>query len=130
MTARRTRWPRRRRRAQSPAETNADQLGRTWSLSWLRPPSGARRLVNRFADAQIGAAPADIAAHRRIDVGIGRRGVAGEERRGGHQLTRLAVAALRHVELEPGPLQRVRGIGGEAFGGGGPQGANRDRKSL
>ena len=81
----------------------------------LLPP--LRRVVNGFADAQIGAAAADVAVHRRVDLGVGRRRVAGEERRGGHQLTGLAVAALRHVELQPRLLQRMRAIGGEPFDG-------------
>src|SRR5215472_12651338 len=64
-------------------------------------PSGFLRHVgghvHRRADALIGAAPADV-GHRLVDVGVGRLGLLCEERRRGHDLPRLAVAALRHVD--------------------------------
>src|SRR6185437_11361740 len=78
-------------------------------------PSGghAGGVLDRRADALIGAAAADVAAHGEIDVGVGRLGGLGQERRGAHQLPGLAVAALRHVQLHPRRLQRV--IAAEAF---------------
>ncbi len=36
-------------------------------------------------------------------------GIGGEQRRRGHQLPALAIAALRHFELDPGALQRLAG---------------------
>src|SRR5690242_11835871 len=57
--------------------------------------------------ALIGAAAADV-GHRRVDIGVGRLGVLPQERRRGHDLPRLTVAALRHVELGPGLLYGVR----------------------
>src|SRR5882724_2622064 len=63
-----------------------------------------RGLLDRFANADIGPAAADVAGHRVVDVRIGRMRVAGEERRGGHDLARLAVAALNDLAVEPGLL--------------------------
>jgi len=48
---------------------------------------------------------AEVARHRLIDVGVGRARLRREQRGGGHELTRLAVAALRNVELTPRALQ-------------------------
>src|SRR6266849_3379519 len=58
-------------------------------------------------DALIGAASADIAGHCGVDVGISRLRRAGEQRRGRHDLAGLAIAALHHLEVEPGLLQRL-----------------------
>src|SRR6267154_2900248 len=66
-----------------------------------------RRAVNGSPNAQIGAAPADIAGHRGIDVGIAWLRRVGEQRRGRHDLTGLAIAALDDVELEPRLPQRL-----------------------
>ena len=49
------------------------------------------------ADAEIGPAPADVAGHAVVDVGVGRSGVLPEQDGRGHDLPRLAVAALGHV---------------------------------
>ena len=73
-------------------------------LSWLASLSARRSLLDRFANAGIGPAAADVAGHCVVDVGIGGIGVAGEERRSRHDLARLAVAALNHLEVEPGLL--------------------------
>src|SRR2546426_9393323 len=61
------------------------------------------------ADALVGAAATD-AGHRRVDVGVRRVRILCEQRRGGHDLPRLAVAALRHVFLDPRALHRVRPV--------------------
>src|SRR5262245_51955854 len=61
-------------------------------------------LLDCFANAYIGPAAADIAGHRVVDVGIRRTRVAREQRRSGHDLARLAVAALRDLAVEPGLL--------------------------
>ena len=56
------------------------------------------------ADAGISAATADVAVHRRVDFGCGRRlsaRVRFEEGDRAHDLAALAVAALRHVVFEP-----------------------------
>ena len=72
-------------------------------------------LVNGFANPEIRAATADVAVHRAIDVGVGRPGRRGQQRRSRHDLAGLAVAALRHVDLLPRNLQRMRPVRGEPF---------------
>src|SRR5579872_508657 len=66
----------------------------------------AGRGVDRGADARVGAAAADV-RHGVVDVGVGRLRVLLEQRRGRHDLARLAVAALRHVVREPRLLHRM-----------------------
>src|SRR5471032_1806305 len=56
------------------------------------------------ADAVVGAAAADIAAHGVLDVGVAGIFIRVQQRGGAHQLARLAVAALRHVVRDPGFL--------------------------
>src|SRR6266850_1495214 len=76
----------------------------------------AGRDVHRRANALIGAAPADV-GHRVVDVPVGRFGLLAQEGRGGHDLPRLAVAALRHVDRRPRLLDGVRAGGRQAFDG-------------
>src|SRR5262245_65603029 len=64
----------------------------------------ARCLLDRVANARVGPAAADVPGHCVLDVGIGRLRLAGKECRRGHDLARLAVAALRHLALDPGLL--------------------------
>src|SRR6478609_5130400 len=59
--------------------------------------------VDRFAHLLEGAAAADV-GDRCVDVGVGRLGLLLEERGHGHDHSRLAVAALRHVVRDPGLL--------------------------
>src|SRR5207247_990578 len=73
-----------------------------------------RGAIDGGADALIGAAATDV-GHRRIDVGVRGMRVLREQGRGGHDLPRLAVAALRHVFLDPRALHRVRAVLGQAF---------------
>src|SRR5690606_3669957 len=56
-------------------------------------------------DPAITRAAADIAVHCRIDLPVVGIGIAGEQGTGGHQLTRLAVAALHHILFQPGFLE-------------------------
>src|ERR1700687_6059383 len=74
--------------------------------------------MDGLADALVGSAAADVAAHEVIDIGVGRVGLLGEQRDGGHDLSGLAIAALRDVFFDPGLLHRVAPVGGEAFDGG------------
>src|SRR5436309_7928238 len=71
------------------------------------------------ADPLVRAAAADV-GHRRVDVAVGGMRSFREQRRGGHDLPRLAVAALRHVFLDPRALHGVRAVLGEAFDRGHP----------
>src|SRR5262249_54877219 len=73
----------------------------------MSPSSDRRRAgklrgsLDRLADADIGAAATDVAGHRCVDVGVGGLGICGEQRSRGHDLPRLTIAALDHIEIEP-----------------------------
>src|SRR6185503_12189419 len=60
--------------------------------------------------ALIGPAPADVAPHRGVDIGIGRLWLLFEQCRGRHNLAALTVTALRDVSLPPANLHRVFGF--------------------
>src|SRR5258708_39214261 len=62
------------------------------------------RAMNRLADALVGSAPADIAAHKIIDFVVGRTCFLRKQRGSGHDLAALAITTLRHVDLHPGLL--------------------------
>ena len=71
--------------------------------------------MDRLAHLLEGAAAADV-GDRGVDVGVGGLRLVLQQRRHRHDHARLAVAALRHVVLEPGLLHLVqRAAGGEAF---------------
>src|ERR1700761_7951726 len=74
--------------------------------------------VDRLADAQIRAASAQIAIHRRVYVLVGRVRVRTEQGGSRHNLAGLTVATLRNVNLAPSLLQGMRAIGRKAFDGG------------
>src|SRR5581483_2631248 len=67
-----------------------------------------RDLLDGGPDAEVRTAPAQVPAHRLVDVGVGRVRVLVEERHGLHDLARLAVAALGHVVVDPGLLHGVQ----------------------
>src|SRR3989442_11737508 len=77
-------------------------------VTWVWAPIShlLRRAMDGGADPLIGAAAADV-RHRGVDIGVARAAVLGEQCRGSHDLPRLAVAALRHVLRDPGPLHPV-----------------------
>src|SRR5262249_33226367 len=85
------------------------------SFHLLAPLWCVRRSVNRPADALIGAAAAEIAGERGVYLSIGGLWSRRQQCCGSHELARLAVAALWHVLSDPGMLQRVISVGGEAF---------------
>src|SRR5260221_3862502 len=60
--------------------------------------------VDCGSDADIGGAAADIAAHRVVDVGVGRLRVLLQQRCRRHDFARLAITALRHLKLQPSRL--------------------------
>src|SRR5256885_15592071 len=64
------------------------------------------RILDRGADLVVRPAAADIAGHRLVDVLVARGLVRGEQRHRAHDLAALAVAALRHVVLDPRRLHR------------------------
>src|SRR5882762_11245455 len=76
-----------------------------------------RGAMDGGADALVGAAATNI-GHRRVDIGVRGMRILREQGRGGHDLPRLAVAALRHVLRDPRLLHGVRAVLGQAFDGG------------
>src|SRR5438552_9619495 len=85
-----------------------------------KPGLGLARLhgsgaMNRFTDALIRAATADVAAHGIVDVGVGGVGFLRKQRDGGHDLSGLAVAALRNVFFHPGFLDGMAAVHGKAL---------------
>src|SRR5258708_14332415 len=84
---------------------------RSWIISgpFLVIRRSMRRALDPGANAHIGPAATEVSGHRAFDIAIGRVGVGGEQRRGGHDLAGLAIAALRHLQLDPGLLNLLAG---------------------
>src|SRR3954469_1739913 len=74
---------------------------------FLRAARRLRHGVDRLADARVRAAAADV-RHGVVDVLVGRARVLAQQRDRRHHLAALAVAALRHLVLDPGLLHRVQ----------------------
>jgi hypothetical protein len=72
----------------------------------------------RRPDALIRRAPAQVAAHRRIDILFTGAGVATEQGGGGHDLSRLTIAALNDIQCNPGILYGLCRPGFDALYGG------------
>src|SRR6266571_3642363 len=68
-----------------------------------------RRVLNSRADSDISTAATNVPRHGGVDIAIGRLGLGGEHRRRGHDLAGLAIAALRHLQLDPGLLDLFAG---------------------
>ena len=104
--ASRARGRRRQRRPSRGSERRREcQSVAHGAAPYALPPSDGGG-VDCLADALIGAAATDV-GHRRVDVRIGGLRVGLQQRGGGHDLAGLAVAALRHVVLQPGDLHRM-----------------------
>src|SRR5262245_55566492 len=71
--------------------------------------------MDRPADSQAGTAAAEIAAHRVVNIDVGRVRFLLQQAGGGHHLSRLTVAALRDLYLQPGLLHGVAQITREPF---------------
>src|SRR5258706_11160777 len=67
------------------------------------------RALDSLADAHISTAAADVPRHGFVDVAVGRVRLRREQRRCGHDLAGLAVAALRHLQRDPGLLDLPAG---------------------
>src|SRR6266705_6708920 len=67
------------------------------------------RVLDSLADSHISAAAADVPRHGGVDIAVGRVGVGREQRRRGHDLAGLAIAALRHLQRDPGLLDLLAG---------------------
>src|SRR5215467_11793650 len=74
--------------------------------------------MNGFANALIGAAAADVAAHEIVNISIRGIGFFREQRRRGHDLPALTIAALRNVNFDPSLLYRVVSVGRKSLDGG------------
>src|SRR5215472_16725860 len=74
-------------------------------------PVRLRGQLDRVANPHIGAAATDVAGHRIVDVGIAGMRIAGEQRRRGHDLAGLAVAALNDLAVEPRLLDLRASLG-------------------
>jgi hypothetical protein len=70
--------------------------------------------MDRRPNARVRPASADV-GHRNVDFIICRIWFLPQEGYGRHDLSRLAVAALRHVELLPCNLHRMGPVGRKAF---------------
>src|SRR5882672_1953135 len=93
---------------------NAALVLRNWRREIMSAPFLAvrrtvRRVLDSLADSHISAAATDVPRHGGVDIAIGRVGLGGEQRRRGHDLAGLAIAALRHLELDPGLLDLSAG---------------------
>src|SRR5438094_7380816 len=84
---------------------------RFWFMSRLLSAGGH---VHRRPDPLIGAATADV-RHRVVDLLVGRLRLLPQQRRRGHDLTGLAIAALRDVERRPRLLHRMRARGRQSL---------------
>src|SRR6266436_43180 len=73
--------------------------------------------ADRHKNALIGSTAAKIVGHRRLDLGLGRILALRKQSCGGHDLTALAITALRDANLHPGSLNRMRAIVGQSFNG-------------
>src|SRR5262249_33207803 len=70
-----------------------------FSIAQLFVSSGSRCLFDGGANAWICAATTDIARHGRVDLGIGRIGIAIDKSYRRHDLARLAVTALHDFDI-------------------------------
>src|SRR3989441_424748 len=72
------------------------------------PPHPSGRQLDRLVDLDVAGAAAEVAGQRLLDLVARRRGVPREQRLGGEQERRRAVAALRRAQLGERFLQRVQ----------------------
>src|SRR5438093_3692878 len=71
--------------------------------------------VNRAPNAVIGSAATDVSRHRLCNLFIRRMRILGQQRGCGHDLSALAVAALRNFFRDPRLLKRIQSVGGESL---------------
>src|SRR5215475_1448397 len=71
--------------------------------------------MNRFANALIGAAAANVAAHEVVDIGVGGFRLLAKQRHGRHDLPGLTITALRNVLFHPSLLYRMASVRGQPF---------------
>jgi hypothetical protein len=64
-------------------------------------------MVDGVSNAKVGGTTAEIAGHGFIDIGVAGVRILSEQYGGRHDLSGLAVAALRDLFKDPGLLDRV-----------------------
>src|SRR5262245_18070884 len=97
-----------------PPPAAADPTMKARRESFMSGPLLAGGHVDGGADALIGPAAADV-GHGVVDVAVGRLGIALQQRGRRHDLTGLAIAALRNVEHGPRFLDGMRAVGRQGF---------------
>src|ERR1700683_2573197 len=100
----------RKSRREMPVSRIAGKPRVAWS-GIVRPNSVCRvhcrdlgRVFYRRPNAHIGSAPTDIPGHCGVDIGVSRMRRRAQKRASGHDLTRLTVAALHDLGVEPSLL--------------------------
>jgi hypothetical protein len=73
--------------------------------------------LHRFANPRVGAAAANVSDGSR-ELLIGWRRIRGQKRADGHDHARLAVAALRHLMIDPRLLYGIQRAAAQTFDGG------------
>ena len=73
------------------------------------------RAMNGAPDPIVGTTPADVARHRRVDVGISRVSILCQQGGSRHDLTGLAITALRYFFGDPCLLDAVAAVLGQPF---------------
>src|SRR6267378_1993532 len=66
-------------------------------------------VLDSLADPDVRAAATDVPRHCGVDIAVGWVGICGEQCGRGHDLAGLAVAALRHLQLDPGLMDLLAG---------------------
>src|SRR5437763_1289983 len=71
--------------------------------------------LDRLTNALICSTPADIARHGVFDIAVSRFRFLLQQSGRLHDLTALTVAALRNLDLLPGPLHRMSAVFAQTF---------------
>ncbi len=74
--------------------------------------------MDRLPDAHVSATAAEIAVHGFVDVAVGGTRMFCKQSGSRHNLSSLAVSALRNIDLAPRQLQRMGAVRGQALNGG------------
>src|SRR5579864_137269 len=73
--------------------------------------------MDRSANALVGAATANVARHRFINLSVGGLRMLRDQSGGGHNLPGLAISALWNIQFNPRLLHRVASVRGKPFNG-------------
>src|SRR5437016_5211105 len=100
---------RRRERSRLSRSTRPITRSEVMSGPFLVARRSSRRVLDPVTYARIGPAAADVSGHGSVDVGGAWLRVGGKQCRRGHDLAGLAIAALRHLQLDPRLLDLLAG---------------------